>query len=75
VLALQNSIAAAGVADDIGDARQLAGSFLMTEEAVTSYVRGARIITDDIAFFVPAIELETILASFKPYARVAPTRQ
>jgi spermidine synthase len=70
IAGLDPRIKAEGIADDLGDARQLAGDMLMDEGAVAQYVNGARIVTDDNAFFIPARDMDAILQSFAPYAQV-----
>jgi spermidine synthase len=55
---------------DLGDSRKLADDLLMEENAVTKYTAGARVVTDDSAFFLPAKDEEAILRSFAPYAQV-----
>jgi spermidine synthase len=63
---LENSAAGA----DLGDSRKLADDLLMEEDAVARYTAGARQVTDDSAFFIPAKDEEAILQSFAPYAQV-----
>jgi spermidine synthase len=70
VLALDEQLAASDAGVDLGDSRKLAGDLLMEEAAVTKYVAGAREVTDDSAFFIPAKDDEAILRSFAPYAQV-----
>jgi spermidine synthase len=43
---------------------------LMEEDVVAKYTTGARLVTDDSAFFIPAKDEETILQSFAPYAQL-----
>lgn len=68
VLALDALIRERGVADDLGDGQQLAEYYLMDESAVKAYSAEAGMITDDRAFFLPALEMEAILRGLATFA-------
>jgi spermidine synthase len=70
VLGLDARLAASDAGADLGDSRKLASDLLMEEAAVAKYTAGARVVTDDSAFFLPAKDIEVILRSFAPYAQV-----
>jgi spermidine synthase len=70
VLALDARLNASDAGVDLGDSRKLASDLLMEEDAVVKYTAGARVVTDDNAFFLPAKDEEVILRSFAPYAQV-----
>jgi spermidine synthase len=70
VVALDAQLKATGADVDLGDGRKLAGDLLMEEAAIAQYAADARIVTDDSAFFIPAKDMDTILASFAPYVQV-----
>lgn len=67
VLALDERLKTSGAAADLGDAQRLALDYLMDEAAVADYTAGARIVSDDRAFFLPALEVEAIMQGFIPY--------
>ncbi|HWQ15175.1 MAG TPA: fused MFS/spermidine synthase, partial [Roseiflexaceae bacterium] len=69
VRALDARLRAGPAGADLGDGARLAADLLMEEAEVEAYVAGARIVTDDTAFFIPALDREKILASFQPYLR------
>jgi spermidine synthase len=73
--ALGERIQAAGVDDDLGDGARLAADFLMDEAALADYTRGARVVTDDGAFFTPARDMQAILESFAPYQAATSSRR
>jgi spermidine synthase len=70
VLALDARLNASDAGADLGDSRKLASDLLMEEDAVVKYTTGARVVTDDDAFFLPAKDEAVILRSFAPYAQV-----
>jgi spermidine synthase len=70
VLALDAQLRQSDAGADLGDSRKLASDLLMEEDAVAKYTAGARLVTDDSAFFLPAKDMEIILRSFAPYAQV-----
>ena len=70
VLALDAQLSQSDAGADLGDSRKLAGDLLMEEDAVAKYTAGARVVTDDSAFFLPAKDEEAILRSFVPYTQV-----
>ena len=47
----------------------------MDENQVREYVAQAQIVADDHAFFIPAMDMERILASFEPYIKIAAAKQ
>jgi spermidine synthase len=69
VLALDARLNASDAGADLGDSRKLASDLLMEEDAVVKYTTGARVVTDDDAFFLPAKDEAVILRSFAPYAQ------
>lgn len=71
VLALDTRLKESVAGIDLGDARLLAADFIMTEQEVAEFSANARIVTDDRAFFIPAMDRELILAELEPYARAA----
>jgi spermidine synthase len=71
VLGLDARLADSDAGADLGDSRKLASDLLMEEDAVVKYTAGARVVTDDNAFFLPAKDMDTILRSFAPYAQAA----
>jgi spermidine synthase len=68
VLTLDALIRERGVADDLGGAQQLAGYYLMDESAVKTYTAESGTITDDRAFFLPALEMEAVLRGLAAFA-------
>ncbi len=71
VLALDTRLKESTAGTDLGDGRLLAADFIMTEQEVAEFAANARIVTDDRAFFIPAMDRERILAELEPYARQA----
>jgi spermidine synthase len=71
VAALGAQIGALGIAGDIGDGEQVASYFLMDEQAVAAYVKDARVVTDNTAFFVPARDMDPILQGLLRHATPA----
>ncbi|HET9224448.1 MAG TPA: fused MFS/spermidine synthase, partial [Roseiflexaceae bacterium] len=69
VLGLEAQLSASDAGADLGDSRKLASDLLMEEDAVARYTAGARVVTDDDAFFLPAKDEAVILRSFAPYAQ------
>jgi spermidine synthase len=69
VLALDAQLRTGPAGADLGDGARLAADLLMEEAEVAAYAAGGRIVTDDTAFFIPALDRESILASFQPYLR------
>jgi spermidine synthase len=69
VLGLDARLADSAAGADLGDSRKLASDLLMEEDAVMRYTAGARVVTDDNAFFLPAKDADAILESFVPYAQ------
>lgn len=69
VLALDERLRATPAGQDLGDGARLAADLLMETDEVDQYVAAARIVTDDTAFFIPARDMDAIMASFAPYMR------
>ncbi len=69
--ALAAQVEAQGLTSDLGSPVDFTGYLLMDEMAVATYADGARLITDDTAFFTPARDVEAILESYTRYASPA----
>jgi spermidine synthase len=67
ILALDARLRSGPAGADLGDGQRLAADLLMEEMEVAGYVAGAPIVTDDTAFFIPARDMDRIVASFQPY--------
>lgn len=74
ILALQAQIDATGVADDLESAQRVAADYLMDEQQVRQYTAQARIVSDDNAFFLPALDMDRILTSFEAYLPLTQTK-
>jgi spermidine synthase len=68
LLALEDQMQYYSAGKDLGSAAQLADDMLLDAQGVSAYTTGARIISDDRAFFLPGKEESQILQSFAPYA-------
>ncbi|HMP41168.1 MAG TPA: fused MFS/spermidine synthase, partial [Roseiflexaceae bacterium] len=64
IAALESRLAGTAAATDLGSAADLAADLIMERNQVDSYTAGAPIIYDDRAFFIPARDVERIVASF-----------
>ncbi|ABU56647.1 fused MFS/spermidine synthase [Roseiflexus castenholzii] len=71
VLALDVQLRQSAAGADLGDGRLLAADLIMHEEEVAAFAANGRIVRDDRAFFIPAMDRERILAALEPYARAA----
>jgi spermidine synthase len=69
VLALDAALRNGPASADLGDGTRLASDLLMETAEVDAYVAGARIVTDDTAFFIPSRDMDAIMRSFQPYRR------
>jgi len=65
VLALDSLIDKRGIRDDLIDSRTLVSNYLMNEDQVRKYSSSGSIVTDDKAFFLPAMDDGVILQSFQ----------
>jgi spermidine synthase len=70
-LALDARLKQSAAGTDLGDGRLLAADLIMHEEDVAAFAANGRIVRDDRAFFIPAMDRERILAALEPYARAA----
>lgn len=71
VLALDAQLKQSAAGADLGDSRLLAADLIMHEDEVAAFAADGRIVRDDRAFFIPAMDRERILAALEPYARAA----
>jgi spermidine synthase len=69
VLALDAVLRSGPAGVDLGDGTRLASDLLMETAELDAYIAGARIVTDDIAFFIPSRDMDAIMRSFQPYMR------
>ena len=75
IAGLDSRIKAMGIADDLVSGQRLAEDLLLEEDGVKKYVAGAHVVDDDHAFFLPALDMDRILASFAPYTQPAQAPQ
>ncbi|MCS6940656.1 MAG: fused MFS/spermidine synthase [Roseiflexaceae bacterium] len=71
ILALDAQLKQSAAGSDLGDGRLLAADLIMHEAEVAAFAADGRIVRDDRAFFIPAMDRERILAALEPYARAA----
>ncbi len=71
ILALDARLKQSAAGADLGDGRLLAADLIMHEDEVAAFAAEGRIVRDDRAFFIPAMDRERILAALEPYARAA----
>lgn len=71
ILALDARLRGSAAGADLGDSRLLAADLIMHAEEVAAFAAHGRIVHDDRAFFIPAMDRDRILAALEPYARAA----
>ncbi len=71
ILALDARLRGSAAGADLGDSRLLAADLIMHAEEVAAFAAHGRIVYDDRAFFIPAMDRDRILAALEPYARAA----
>lgn len=71
ILALDAQLKQSAAGADLGDSQLLAADLMMHEEEVAAFAANGRVVRDDRAFFIPAMDRERILAALEPYARAA----
>jgi spermidine synthase len=71
ILALDAQLRGSAAGADLGDSRLLAADLIMHAEEVDAFAAHGRIVHDDRAFFIPAMDRDRILAALEPYARAA----
>ncbi len=71
ILALDARLRGSAASADLGDSRLLAADLIMHAEEVAAFAAHGRIVYDDRAFFIPAMDRDRILAALEPYARAA----
>jgi spermidine synthase len=71
ILALDAQLRGSAAGADLGDSRLLAADLIMHADEVAAFAAHGRIVHDDRAFFIPAMDRDRILAALEPYARAA----
>ncbi len=71
ILALDPHLRQSAAGTDLGNSRLLAADLIMHQEDVAAFASDGRVVYDDRAFFIPAMDRERILAALEPYARAA----
>lgn len=71
ILALDPQLRQSAAGTDLGSSRLLAADLIMHQEDVAAFASDGRVVYDDRAFFIPAMDRERILAALEPYARAA----
>jgi spermidine synthase len=71
ILALDARLRGSAAGADLGDSRLLAADLIMHADEVAAFAAHGRIVHDDRAFFIPAMDRDRILAALEPYARAA----
>jgi spermidine synthase len=71
ILALDARLRGSAAGADLGDSRLLAADLIMHADEVAAFAAHGRIVRDDDAFFIPAMDRDRILAVLEPYARAA----
>ncbi len=71
ILALDAQLKRSAAGADLGDGQLLAADLMMHEEEVAAFAANGRVVRDDRAFFIPAMDRKRILAALEPYARAA----
>lgn len=71
VLALDPQLQGTVAGADLGNSRLLAADLIMHAHEVAAFAAHGRIVHDDRAFFIPAMDRDRILAALEPYARAA----
>jgi spermidine synthase len=71
ILALDAQLQGSAAGADLGNSRLLAADLIMHADEVAAFAEHGRIVHDDRAFFMPAMDRDRILAALEPYARAA----
>ena len=71
ILALDARLRGSAAGADLGDSRLLAADLIMHADEVAAFAAHGRIVHDNRAFFIPAMDRDRILAALEPYARAA----